>query len=90
MEIAKKANLAVVLPIVLVATHILPTINKSFQDGPTLKGGEKIRLIADDGKVYSGKGILRYLSDLANNDSNLSEELVHCVCSYRSVQNSSS
>lgn len=75
-EVATKANLASVLPSLLVATHLqrqhsslLPHVFKSFHDGATLTGKDVIQMSLRDGKVLTGFSIVRYLGELANNDS---------------------
>ena len=75
-EIATKANLASVLPGLLVALHLqqepdslLPTVSKSFHDGATLPSKEAIQMTCSDGKTWSGKAIVRYLAGRATSSN---------------------
>jgi hypothetical protein len=87
-EIATKANLASVLPGLLVALHLqqepnslLPTVSKSFHDGPTLPSKEAIQMTCIDGKTWSGKVIARYLAELAtSSNTNTSPQHAASVC----------
>jgi hypothetical protein len=88
-EIATKADLASVLPGLLVALHLqqeqtslLPTVSKNFHDGATLPHKEAIQMTYSDGKTWSGKAIVRYLADLAsssNTNTNTSPQRVASV-----------
>ncbi|PMD59928.1 glutamyl-tRNA synthetase [Hyaloscypha bicolor E] len=80
-QIATKADLASVLPGLLIALHLqqeqtsLPTVSKSFHDGATLPSKEAIQMTLGDGKTWSGKAIVRYLAELASrSDSNTSPQ----------------
>jgi hypothetical protein len=87
-EIATKANLASVLPGLLVALHLqqeqtslLPSVSKSFHDGPTLPSKEAIQMTCSDGKTWSGKAIVRYLAGLAiSSNANTSPQRAASVC----------
>ncbi|TVY84574.1 putative cytoplasmic glutamate--tRNA ligase [Lachnellula suecica] len=75
-EIATKANLASVLPSLVIALHLqrqqpslLPTVSKTYHDGASLPSKEAISMKYFDGKSYSGQVIVRYLADLANSEA---------------------
>lgn len=78
-DIAARANLATVLPGLLTALHIqreqpslLPTVSKNLHDVPTLRGEETIQMTSRDGSIWSGKAVVRYLTQLSsNNDNNI-------------------
>ena len=70
-EIATKADVASVLPGLLIALHLqqeqtIPTVSKSFHDGATLPSKEAIQMTCGDGKTWSGKAIVRYLAERAS------------------------
>jgi hypothetical protein len=81
-EIATKANLASVLPGLLIALYLkqeqtsgLPAVSKSFHDGATLPNKEAMQMTCGDGKTLSGKAIVCYLSELASSsDGNISPQ----------------
>jgi hypothetical protein len=71
-EIATKANLASVLPGLLVALQIhleqpslLPTVTRTFHDGVTLTDKQEIRMTLNDGKTLTGRSIIRHLAEVA-------------------------
>jgi hypothetical protein len=84
-EIATKADLASVLPGLLIALHLqqeqtIPTVSKSFHDGATLPSKEAIQMTCGDGKTWSGKAIVRYLAELASrSDSNTNPQRASSV-----------
>jgi hypothetical protein len=84
-EIATKADLASVLPGLLIALYLqqeqtIPTVSKSFYDGATPPSKEAIQMTYDDGKTCSGKAIVRYLAELASrSDSNTSPQRASSV-----------
>jgi hypothetical protein len=79
-EIATGADLASVLPGLVIALHLqqeqtIPTVSKSFHDGATLPTKEAIQMTCGDGKTLSGKAIVRYFAELASrSDSNTSHQ----------------
>jgi hypothetical protein len=87
-EIATKANVASVLPGLLVAlnlqqeqTSLLPSVSESFHDCPTLPSKEAIQMTCSDGKTWSGKAIVRYLAELAtSSNTNTSPQHAASVC----------
>jgi glutamyl-tRNA synthetase len=74
LTIATKANPALVLPSLLIASYLersaaLPVLTKTFHEGAALAGKESIQLTFDDGKTLSDKAIIHYFADLANNNT---------------------
>ncbi|EPE36713.1 Nucleotidylyl transferase [Glarea lozoyensis ATCC 20868] len=74
-DVARKANLALVLPSLLTAVHLhreqpslLPYVTKTFHDGNTLSDTESIRMTCSDGETFAGKFIVGYLAKVANNN----------------------
>jgi glutamyl-tRNA synthetase len=74
LTIATKADPALVLPSLLIASYLeqsatLPVLTKSFHEGAALAGKESIQLTFDDGQTLSNKAIVYYFADLANNNT---------------------
>ena len=86
-EIAIKADLASVLPGLLVALHLqqehtslLPTVSQSFHDGTNLPSQEAIQMTCSDGETWSGKAIVRFLAELARStNTNTNPQLAASV-----------
>lgn len=85
-EIATKANLAMVLPGLLVALQLnleqpslVPAVTKTFHDGATLVDKEAVQMTSDDSKSLTGKAIVRHLADIANSN-NTSSQRASSVC----------
>ena len=69
VEVAAKANHALVLPNLVVLEHlsqskVLSSVSKTFQDADKLPGGEAIVLKLEDGKTLKDGEILEYLLKL--------------------------
>lgn len=74
LEIATKANAALVLSGLLLASHLekgglFPSVTKSFSEGRCLINKELIRLTLTEGRVSTDRAVVGYLSELAIDDN---------------------
>ena len=75
LDIATKANPALVLPALLVADYLgrlsaLSNVTKVFQERAALAGKDLIQLTDDDGKTLANQAVVSYLAGLARGSAN--------------------
>lgn len=73
-EITAKANLALVLPNLLITGHLeqtslLKNVTMTFKDESGLTGNESLQLVLENGKTFTSKAIIPYLTELANSNA---------------------
>lgn len=70
LEIATKANAALILPSLMLAGHLehsalLSSVAKNFIEGDALAGKKSAQLKLTDGKIFTDHAIVQYFSELA-------------------------
>jgi hypothetical protein len=84
LEIAAKANPALVLPSVLIAlqlehTGLVPAIKRIYQDEETLAGKHSVQLTLEDGKTLADKDILQHFAEIAEKSTGSQRGVAVCV-----------
>lgn len=85
LEIATKANPALVLPSLLIAGHLeragffLPVV-KVFHEEASLASKASVQLTLDDGKMSEDQGSVNAFAELVSNYTRLQYAPAVCIC----------